>query len=240
MVILFACFSNQLAVKQTSTNGADISISDTVFPDETRTIGTTSSIVSSKFGTSNPEDLTAVVSLGLTEFAVALSATPQPYWDLLPLNKTPEGGWKTYTNTQYGFSFEYPLTFDTESCGKLTVTQSAQQLKINDDGGTIFITVTPVNGMSLERYAEGLVDKNGYLPLTPVDHFRIDDIPAVRFILPMGLPSSAQYQKLALLIHKDKFYLFEYSFVNFFWCDAPPISEEAVYEHLISTWQFLP
>jgi hypothetical protein len=42
------------------------------------------------------------------------------------------------------------------------------------------------------------------------------------------------------MIHQDKLYLFQYSFQNFVGCDAAPISEEAVYEYLTSTWHFLP
>src|SRR5688572_2419564 len=168
------------------------------------------------------------------------SATPGSYEAPLPLRSTPEGGWKTYTNTQYGFSFQYPSKYDTGSCGKLIVHESAQEFEIHVDGGTIFIKVMPANDIDLEAYARQLIDKNGYPPMTTLDSFKIDGVPAVRFMLPLGLPTSAQYQKLALMIHQDKFYLFQYSFQNFVGCDASPISEEAVYENLISTWNFLP
>jgi hypothetical protein len=179
-------------------------------------------------------------SLQLTQFAAVLSATPQPYWDLLPLKKTPQGGWTTYTNTDYGFSFEYPAIYDTGQCGKLVVRESAEQFEMYNDGGTILIRIKPANDVPLEEYAKRLIEKNSYSPLTPVEDFTIDGIPAIHFILPIGFPESAQYRKLALLIHQAKLYSFEYSAQNFVGCHAPPISEEAVYEHLISTWRFLP
>ena len=200
----------------------------------------TPSILPSEPGTPSSDDLTAIGSLQLTEFAAVLSATPAPYVDLPPLYSTPVGGWETYTNTQYGFSFEYPSKYYTGSCGKLIIRESAQQFEIHVDGGTIFIKITSADDIGLEAYAQQLIDKNGYSPLTTVDDFMIDGIPAVHFMLPLGLPTSAQYQKLALMIHQDQLYLFQYSFQNFVGCDAPPISEEAVYEHLISTWHFLP
>jgi hypothetical protein len=191
-------------------------------------------------GTPNSDELAAVTSLQLTEFAAVFSATPGTYVTPLPLRSTPEGGWTTYTNRRYGFSFEYPSKYDTGSCGKLIVRESAQQLEIHVDGGTTFIKVTPANDIDLGAYAQQLIDKNGYPPMTTLDSFNIDGVPAVRFMLPLGLPTSAQYQKLALMIHQDKFYLFQYTFQNFVGCDAAPISEEAVYENLISTWHFLP
>lgn len=200
----------------------------------------TPSILTSEPWTSSSDDLTAVVSLRLTEVAAILSATPSPYWDLLPLHSTPVGGWKTYTNTQYGFAFEYPESYDTGSCGKLIVSESEQQFEIHVDGGTISIKITPANDIDLEAYAQRLIDKNGYSPYTTGD-FMIDGVLAVRFTLPIGLlPTSAQYQKLALMIHQDKLHLFQYSFQNFVGCDAARLSEEAVYEYLISTWHFLP
>src|SRR5829696_5005495 len=70
-------------------------------------------------GTPSSDELTAVTSLQLTEFAAVFSATPGTYEDLLPLSATPVGGWKMYTNMQYGFSFQYPSSYDTGSCGKL-------------------------------------------------------------------------------------------------------------------------
>jgi hypothetical protein len=191
-------------------------------------------------GTPNSDELTAVTSVQLTEFAVLLSVTPSAYVTPFPLRSTPEGGWKTYTNTQYGFSFEYPSKYDTGSCGKLIVRESAQQFEIHVDGGTIFIKVTPANNIGLKGYAQRLIDKNGYPPMTTVDDFMIDGVPAVHFMLQLGLPTSAQYRKLALMIRQGKLYLFQYSFQNFVGCDASPISEEAVYENIISTWHFLP
>jgi hypothetical protein len=191
-------------------------------------------------GTPNSDELTAVASLQLTEFAAVLSATPGSYEDMLPLRPTPEGGWRTFTNTQYGFSFEYPSKDDTGSCGKLISREAIQELEIHVDGGTIFIKIMPANDISLEAYAQHLIDKNGYPPMTTLDNFTIDGVPAVRFMLPLGLPTSAQYQKLALMIHQAKFYLFQYSFQNFVGCATWSISEESVYEHLISTWHFLP
>jgi hypothetical protein len=176
----------------------------------------------------------------LTEFAALLSVTPGAYVTPLPLRSTPEGGWKTYTNTEYGFAFEYPSKYDTGSCGKLVLSESDQQFEIHVDGGTTSIKITPANDIDVEAYAQQLIDKNGYPPMTTVDGFMIDGVPAVRFMLHLGLPTSAQYQKLALVIHQHKLYLFQNSFQNFVGCDAAPISETAVYEHLISTWHFLP
>jgi hypothetical protein len=240
LTLLSACLSSQSVASPSFTDGLDNSIVTKVFPSEMPTMSATTSPIPSELQTSSSADLTARVSVGLTEFAAALSATPQPYWGLLPLHKTPVGGWETYTNEPYGFSFEYPSSYDTGSCGKLVVRESAQQFEIHVDGGTIVIKIIPANDVGLEPYAKRLIEENGYSPLTPVEDFMIDGIPAVRFILRMGLPRSAQYRKLALMIHQEKLYVFEYSFRNFVWCSAPPISEEAVYEYLISTWHFLP
>ncbi len=240
LILLSACLPNQSIPGKSPTTRFDISTATKVLSSQTPIMNITPSALLSESWTPSPDDLTSVASSGLTEFAAVLSETPAPYNDLLPLNSTPTGGWTTYTNVQYGFSFEYPSMYDTGPCGKLIVRESAQQFEIQFDGGTTSITITPAKNIDLKKYAQQLIDKDSYPPLTAVNDFMIDGVSAVRFGLRLGLPMSAQYQKLAIMIHEGKLYLFQYSFVNFVWCDAPPISEEAVYEHLIATWHFLP
>jgi hypothetical protein len=113
------------------------------------------------------------------------SATPAMYETPLPLRSTPEGGWTTYTNTKYGFSFEYPSIYDNGSCGELVVNESAQEFEIHIDGGTISLKVMPANDIDLQTYAQQLIDKNGYPPMTTLDSFTMDSVPAVRFMLPL-------------------------------------------------------
>jgi hypothetical protein len=48
------------------------------------------------------------------------------------------------------------------------------------------------------------------------------------------------YSKEALAIYRDKLYAFSYlSLPELPSCDAPPLSEEQVYEYLLSTLEFL-
>jgi hypothetical protein len=48
------------------------------------------------------------------------------------------------------------------------------------------------------------------------------------------------YNKVALAIFRDKLYAFSYlSIPELPSCDAPPLSEEQVYEYFLSTLEFL-
>ncbi len=66
----------------------------------------------------------------------------------------------------------------------------------------------------------------------------MDSVPAVRLVYAFPKPSATQYQKVAFVARDGRLFEIGYAAANFVWCDAPPISEEAVYEHLVSTWEF--
>jgi hypothetical protein len=48
------------------------------------------------------------------------------------------------------------------------------------------------------------------------------------------------YSKTAMVYYRDKIYVFSYANLTYFSsCEAPPLTEEQVYEHLIFTLEFL-
>jgi hypothetical protein len=47
------------------------------------------------------------------------------------------------------------------------------------------------------------------------------------------------FGKLAFASFEGKLYGFEYRHVPSYVCDPPPFPDEAVYEHMLSTWEFI-
>ncbi|MDH3944337.1 MAG: hypothetical protein OEV06_09625, partial [Anaerolineae bacterium] len=52
--------------------------------------------------------------------------------------------------------------------------------------------------------------------------------------------STLDYSKTAAVYHHDKVYHFSYANLSYLSsCEAPPLTEEQVYEYLLSTFEFL-
>jgi hypothetical protein len=178
----------------------------------------------------------------------AVSATPSPttlpYWDLLPLESDPVGGWISARMEDAGISFQYPAVYQEGNCGAIftedKVTADYQCRLIGFDGGTIRIHVFRVWGSELDKIArEG--QPPPYIKLvTPVERFSLGGIPAVRYVSMNPDSKTIEYSKEALAIYGDKLYAFSYlNLPEWPSCDAPPLSEQQVYEYLLSTLEFL-
>jgi hypothetical protein len=76
--------------------------------------------------------------------------------------------------------------------------------------------------------------------LTAVEQFSLGGVPARRHISRIPESSAMEYIKSASATFEGRIYMFEYrGLVDFSKCDAPPLSEEAVFEHLLSTLEFI-
>jgi hypothetical protein len=174
--------------------------------------------------------------------AAPAEADLAPYWDLLPLDSQPEGGWKTEPMEQLGFALQYPAAYDEGECGRPFVDEKADWTVVGFDGGAIRIRILHEawTGDLADHALQGL-DESGAQLLTVVEPFSIDGVPAVRYIVhEIPGPRAPQYRKYALAASEGRLYTFEYSRFHgkLFVCDAPPLSEEAVYEHLLTTFEF--
>jgi len=179
--------------------------------------------------------------------ALTSTPTPAPYWDLLPLTSEPEGGWKTYQNDELDFTFQYPAAHDEGVCGKVWLED-----KYWRDPPSIAVGLSAINMYVFDTWSGDLADHVSMLTsrpefqlLTAVEAFSIDGLPALRFIFRvrggpnMEVMPTTDYIKRAFVAFEGTLYEFVYHHLaRFRDCDAPPLSEEAVYEHLLTTIEF--
>jgi hypothetical protein len=179
--------------------------------------------------------------------ALTATPTPAPYWDLLPLTSEPEGGWKIYQNDELDFTFQYPAAHDEGVCGKVWVED-----KYWRDPPGIAVGLSSINMYVFDTWSGELVDHVSLFTsrpevqlLTAVEAFSIAGLPALRFIFRvrggpnMGVMPPTDYIKRAFVAFEGTLYEFAYlHFAHVRDCDAPPLSEEAVYEHLLTTVEF--
>lgn len=164
--------------------------------------------------------------------------TPAPYWDLQPLDITPEGGWFVYRNDTYGIYFEYPVSYNTGTCGSIFVDDWDEGETIGFKYGTIFIQITVGWQGNLLEYVSSKVASTEIQMATRIEEFTIDGVIAYRYIQQFDPEAATDYRKSAYVSYEGNLYYFSYSFMNFVWCDAPNLSEEAVFENIISSWKF--
>jgi hypothetical protein len=172
------------------------------------------------------------------------SPTSLPYWDLLPLESDPVGGWILHRMEDSGIAFQYPAAFQEGTCGTIftqdKVTDDYQCRLIGFDGSSIRIHVFTVWGNEMDKTArEGQPPRHTQL-VTSVERFTLGGIPAVRYVSMNPDSKTLTYGKVALTIYHDKLYEFSYGHLpDLPSCDARPLSEQQVYEYLLSTLEFL-
>jgi hypothetical protein len=172
------------------------------------------------------------------------SPTTVPYWDLLPLEFDPIGGWITYHMDDYGISFEYPAVYQDLACGKIfredKVTEFYQAHLFGFEGGIIRIHIFKVWDSDLDKLArEG--QPSAILKLvTPVERFSLGGIPAFRYIALIPESQTLDYSKIAVAYYHDMIYMFSFANLSYLAsCEAYPLTEEQVYEHMLSTLEFM-
>jgi hypothetical protein len=176
--------------------------------------------------------------------AATPSPTTLPYWDLLPLDWDPTEGWTTLRLEEVDISIQIPTVYQTGGCGKLfTVEKDVANYKahlIGFEGGTIRIHVYS----EWEEYLDKLMSAGEAPPgshlVTPVERISLGGIPAVRYISTNPDQKMLLYSKGAWAYYHDKLYSFSYLSAPYMpSCDALPLSEEQVFEYLLSTVEFL-
>ena len=173
------------------------------------------------------------------------SPTTLPYWDLLPLEWEPEGGWTTLRMEEFEIAFQIPAVYQTGACGKLFVADKGgggtyKGQLIGFEGGTIRIHIYSQWEQDWERLViEGQAPPDSHL-VTPVERFTLAGIPAVRFISTNPDSKMLPYAKGVWAFYHDRLYSFSFlSLPDHPSCDALPLSEEQVFEYIVSTVEFL-
>jgi hypothetical protein len=181
----------------------------------------------------------------LTETINATPApTTLPYWDLLPLEWEPDGGWTTLQMDEFDIAFQIPAAYQTGSCGKLFIADKGgvtyKGELIGFEGSTIRIHIYSEWEEDWEKLViEGEAPPDSHL-VTSVERFTLAGIPAVRYISTNPDSKMLLYGKMAWAYYHDKLYSFSYISAPYLpSCDALPLSEEQVFEYLVSTVEFL-
>jgi hypothetical protein len=190
---------------------------------------------------------TVVATPGETGTPPTSTPTPAPYWDLLPLTSEPEGGWKTYRSDEQSFTFQYPAVYDESECGEIWTkemdTEEAAYAVIGMPGTIqvhIFESWTDDVAGRAFAIAAGPDLQTITQTLAPVEQFSIDGEPAYRLIYFVPAQADIDYTKVALVAFAVRLYQFSYHRMTYHEaCDAPPLSEEAVYDYLLSTVEFI-
>ncbi len=172
------------------------------------------------------------------------SLTPLPYWDLLPLDWEPEGGWTTLVLEEADISFQIPSVYQTGDCGKPV---SFDKDVINYKAQVIGFQGSQIQLHIYSEWEEDLdkLVREGEAPphtplVTPVERITLGGIPAVRYISTNPDQKMLLYSKGVWANYHDKLYSFSYISAPYLpSCDALPLSEEQVFEYLISTVEFL-
>jgi hypothetical protein len=181
------------------------------------------------------------VSARETELAEP-TPTPGPYFPIFATTEPPEGGWVTYRDESLGLSFEYPAVYDLAQCGNITAELGRSGLVIYPNRGSFYIFITEqwggdLHAHVLEEMTRG-AGPGGIQPLTIAEPYSLDGAPAYRFILRYPRIAATYLSKHVFAEHNSNLYEIRYSDDPFSGCDSPPISDEAVFEHVVLTWQF--
>lgn len=167
-----------------------------------------------------------------------------PYWDLQPLDIEPPGGWATFQTNEMDLAFQYPSLYDEIDCGKIfeedKVVGENEYRLIGFVGGTIRLRIFHTWDRQLDELAfEGKASSDLKL-LTNVEQFSLGGTPARRHIYLIPDSLAIEYTKIVTAVFEERLYLFQYNnYVDRSRCDAPPLSEEAVFEHVLSTVEFI-
>jgi len=183
---------------------------------------------------------------GTSTEAVSKTAFPTvpPYWELDPALPDPIGGWRWYRIEELDLAFEYPSVYDNGKCGAIFMEQVVVEDREYDLiglGSSIRISVYGKWGSELEEFTETLRPPSHLTLLTDVEAFTLGGRPAHRYIHRIVQdPEAFEYAKAAWLFHKSRLYWFSYGDIaDLPRCGAPPLSEDDVYEHMLSTIAFL-
>ncbi len=153
------------------------------------------------------------------------------------------GGWTSHRLEDSGISFQYPSVYQEGNCGTIfkedKVAANYQARLIGFEGGSIRIHVYEAWESELEKTAREGQPPPGAKLVTSVERFSLGGIPAVRYVSMNPDSNTLHYMKTALAIHRNKLYAFSYlNLPELPSCDAPPLSEEQVFEYLLFTLAF--
>jgi hypothetical protein len=144
----------------------------------------------------------------------------------------------------YSIAFQYPAAYQDGNCGTIfkedKVTEFYQAHLFGFEGGTIRIHIFKVWDSDLDKLAREGQPSEILKLVTPVERFTLGGIPAFRYIALIPESQTLDYRKAAVAYYDDRIYMFSYaSFSYLASCEAHPLTEEQVYEHMLSTIEFL-
>jgi len=151
----------------------------------------------------------------------------------------PYGGWTVYTSDTFGFSFEYPARNVEGICGRIYIEEQFGQTHFLTEGGTTGVLVIyPWEGDLNDYVAEQIASEMSYDEPPLVEETTVDRAPALRVTQTFSGPGALQYRIDVFTAFGGRLYWLHYAMSNWVYCDAPPISEEAVFNHILTSWRF--
>ncbi len=183
---------------------------------------------------------------GIETEAISVTPSPtlQPYWGLDPSLPDPVGGWQTYQAGELDLAFEYPSVYQQGRCGEFFLVEKTvedNEYHLIGYGSSIRISIFKKWDNKLDQITRTGQPPSEVTLLTDVETFSLGGEPAFRYIYRiLQDPDAFEYAKTAWTFYRGKLYWFSYlDITDLPRCDAPPISEDAVYEHMLSTAKFL-
>ena len=172
--------------------------------------------------------------------------TPQPAVDVQHFKNV----WKTYTNTEYGFSFEYPAIYDHspyDRCAVITRTISSDfSLEDIYVGARTWLYIKAANGENLQQHYQKFLDSAKSDPQFMVASYFFSDTGKIaigahgepELTLEYRFGSMGRYGRVTFVKHQDQ--ILEIHFTAGVFCDVPEIglSEVDVALRVLSSLRF--
>lgn len=153
-----------------------------------------------------------------------------------------EGGWASYHDDAYGFYFEYPAAYDIGKCGKLSIESENDSYQLLFDQSTINIQITdPWTGDLLTHVRDLIAEDQMTSSIDPgeIQELWIDGVRAFIYYRIYSKPSATSYEKVVFTSNNDLLFRLRVAEINFnASCSVRPISEEAIFNHVLATWEY--
>jgi len=140
--------------------------------------------------------------------------------------------------------FDYPSIYDNGECGAIFNVEKDiedHQYDLIGLGSSIRVRVFKKWGSRMDGLIRTNQPPSDIILLTDVERFILGGQPAFRYIhlIPQS-PGTFEYAKVAWTMYRNRLYWFSYmDIADLAKCNAPPLSEEDVFEHLVSSLEFL-
>jgi len=167
--------------------------------------------------------------------AVEIPVMEEALASITPASALPDIAWSTYSNDQFGISFEYPAVYDLPSnqdCGvKVSSLPDGTEISI---GYRSFLLIQSSSGVGLQEYVDTLIAQKQWR-LDSQENVLLGGENAIRFDYRFG---GSRFGTATVAIYNNKFYVFNFTAGIF--CDIPEanLNEGYAYEHWLESLKF--